>query len=201
MASEAPPPAGESRPIGSPTVTWFELFYDLVVVANRLPVAAETDEDGAVRWVRSPGGLVSSMEPALRDSRAIWVGWSGRVSSEDDVDVPVPQSLGPCALREVPLTATQVELYYEGFCNATLWPLYHDAIATPVYHRHMWDAYVEVNRAFAAQAAEVAGGHPVLLDRFLDDGEASLAIVIPRGFGDQAAARRPAVVQLIIDGT
>ena len=33
MASEAPPPAGESRPIGSPTVTWFELFYDLVVVA------------------------------------------------------------------------------------------------------------------------------------------------------------------------
>jgi trehalose 6-phosphate synthase len=131
--------------------------YELVVVANRLPVAAETGEHGEVRWVRSPGGLVSSLEPALRSSRAVWVGWSGRVASDDVVDVPVPSSLGPCDLREVPLTATQLELYYEGFCNSTLWPLYHDAIATPVYHRHMWDAYVEVNRAFAARAAEVAG--------------------------------------------
>ena len=50
--------------------------------------------------------------------------------------------------------------YYEGFCNATLWPLYHDVIAQPEFHREWWDAYVRVNRRYAeavvAQAAEGA---------------------------------------------
>jgi len=46
-----------------------------------------------------------------------------------------------------------VERYYEGFSNATLWPLYHDCIAEPVFHREWWDAYQQVNRRFADAAA------------------------------------------------
>ena len=49
----------------------------------------------------------------------------------------------------VPLTAADVEEYYEGFSNATLWPLYHDVIVKPIYHREWWDRYVAVNRRFA----------------------------------------------------
>jgi trehalose 6-phosphate synthase len=49
-----------------------------------------------------------------------------------------------------------VEDYYEGFSNATLWPLYHDVVAPPVYHRHWWQAYVRVNQRFAEVVAEVA---------------------------------------------
>jgi trehalose 6-phosphate synthase len=54
------------------------------------------------------------------------------------------------------LSAEQVRDYYEGFCNATLWPLYHDVIAPPEFHRRWWEAYVAVNRSFARAAVEQA---------------------------------------------
>ena len=137
--------------------------YEFVVVANRLPVAAETGDDGTLSWARSPGGLVSALEPTLRRDSAVWVGWSGRYApdpySTGDLGVelsPLPDGIGPCPLVEVELTRTEMEGYYEGFSTSTLWPLYHDAVATPVYHRHFWEPYVAVNRRFAEQVAELA---------------------------------------------
>ncbi|RAE44250.1 trehalose-6-phosphate synthase, partial [Burkholderia multivorans] len=59
-------------------------------------------------------------------------------------------------LIPVTLTNEDVLRYYEGFSNATLWPLYHDVIAPPEYHRTWWDAYVRVNERFAQKVAEVA---------------------------------------------
>ena len=56
----------------------------------------------------------------------------------------------------VPLSEDEIEEFYEGFSNATLWPLYHDVVAKPEFHREWWDAYVRVNRRFAERAAEVA---------------------------------------------
>ena len=61
-----------------------------------------------------------------------------------------------CACIPCALSAQDVEEYYEGFSNATLWPLYHDVVATPAYHRHWWQAYVKVNQRFAEAVAEVA---------------------------------------------
>ena len=57
----------------------------------------------------------------------------------------------------VALSSREVADYYEGFSNGTLWPLYHDVIATPEFHREWWDAYVTVNQRFADQTAQVAG--------------------------------------------
>ncbi|MCL6091331.1 MAG: trehalose-6-phosphate synthase, partial [Actinobacteria bacterium] len=60
------------------------------------------------------------------------------------------------------LDEEEVGTYYEGFCNATLWPLYHDVVAPPVYSRRWWHAYVEVNQRFAsAVAAHAAPGATV----------------------------------------
>ena len=131
--------------------------HDLVVVANRLPVVAVPAEgDDAPTWERAPGGLVSALEPVLREVDAVWVGWSG-VASDAEQEAPSAASMpGPVPLVDVPLTSDLVQRYYEGCCNATLWPLYHDAIATPVYHRETWDAYVEVNRIFADAVAAAA---------------------------------------------
>jgi trehalose 6-phosphate synthase len=56
----------------------------------------------------------------------------------------------------VGLSAADVRDFYEGFSNATLWPLYHDVIAPPVFRRPWWDAYVTVNRRFAEEAAAQA---------------------------------------------
>jgi trehalose 6-phosphate synthase len=124
---------------------------DFVVVANRLPVDLETLPDGSTRWKRSPGGLVTALEPILRSNKGAWVGWAGVPDAavdpiiEDDVE-----------MHPVPLSATEVADYYEGFSNATLWPLYHELIVRPIYHRQWWKAYVEVNRRFAEETAKVA---------------------------------------------
>jgi trehalose 6-phosphate synthase len=59
-------------------------------------------------------------------------------------------------LRAVPLSAEEIERYYEGFCNSSLWPLYHDAVETPSYRRRWWEAYRRVNERFADAAAAAA---------------------------------------------
>jgi trehalose 6-phosphate synthase len=123
-----------------------------VVVANRMPVDLEEQPDGSREWRRSPGGLVTALEPMLRVRGGVWVGWVGR----PDVEVEPLLEEG-LALHPVPLSADEVRDYYEGFANSTLWPLYHDVVATPAFHRHWWQAYVRVNQRFAEAVAAVAG--------------------------------------------
>jgi trehalose 6-phosphate synthase len=124
---------------------------DLVIVANRLPVDRVVNPDGSEDWRKSPGGLVTAIEPVMRENDGAWIGWSGGTDGGLDPFVDDGLSLVP-----VPLAAEEVEYFYEGFSNATLWPLYHDVVAKPEFHREWWDAYVKVNRRFADKAAEVA---------------------------------------------
>ncbi|MDJ0349098.1 bifunctional alpha,alpha-trehalose-phosphate synthase (UDP-forming)/trehalose-phosphatase [Cryobacterium sp. PH29-G1] len=125
--------------------------YSLVVVSNRLPVDFEEAEDGTVTWRTSPGGLVTALEPLMRSSHGAWVGWPGVADRDFEPFENDGISLVPVRLNEV-----DIEDYYEGFSNDTLWPLYHDVIAPPSFHRETWDAYVAVNRRFAASAAAIA---------------------------------------------
>jgi trehalose 6-phosphate synthase len=128
---------------------------DFVVVANRLPVDLERLPDGSTTWKRSPGGLVTALEPLLRRRRGAWVGWPGVIGDEiDGDDEPIVQD--ELRLQPVRLSAEDVAEYYEGFSNATLWPLYHDVIVKPLYHREWWDRYVDVNRRFADAASRAA---------------------------------------------
>jgi trehalose 6-phosphate synthase len=124
---------------------------DFVVVANRLLVDLEQLPDGTQRWNSSPGGLVTALEPFLRSRNGAWVGWPGVPDAEVE-----PIADGGITLHPVTLSQAELTDYYEGFSNATLWPLYHDVVAPPVFHRHWWNAYVEVNERFTAAAAKVA---------------------------------------------
>src|SRR6201986_1207808 len=128
---------------------------DFVVVANRLPIDLERLPDGSTRWKRSPGGLVTALEPLLRRRHGAWIGWPGVV--DDDVDTEDPPIVEEdLRLHPVRLSADDVAEYYEGFSNATLWPLYHDVIVKPIYHREWWDRYVDVNRRFAEATSRAA---------------------------------------------
>ncbi|AHC27417.2 trehalose-phosphate synthase [Mycolicibacterium neoaurum] len=124
---------------------------DFVVVANRLPIDQVRLPDGTTTWKRSPGGLVTALEPILRKQSGAWIGWAGVPDGDEEPIVQEDLKLYP-----VRLSAEDVALYYEGFSNATLWPLYHDVIVKPQYHRHWWDRYVEVNRRFAEATARAA---------------------------------------------
>jgi len=123
----------------------------VVVVANRLPVDQVVAADGTVSWTRSPGGLVTALEPFVAGRGGAWVGWSGSAG-----EAPEPFESGGMHLVPVALSEDDVDQYYEGFSNASLWPLYHDVVEKPEYHRTWWNSYVQVNRRFAEKAAEVA---------------------------------------------
>jgi trehalose 6-phosphate synthase len=124
---------------------------DFVVVANRLPIDMERLPDGTTTWKRSPGGLVTALEPLLRRRRGAWIGWPGIPDAGDE---PIEQD--DMRLCPVSLSADDIAEYYEGFSNAALWPLYHDVIVKPIYHREWWDRYVDVNRRFAEATAKTA---------------------------------------------
>ncbi len=124
---------------------------EFVVVANRLPASVHRTGTGAEVWRRSPGGLVNTLEPLLRKRHGAWVGWPGVAGT-----VSPPVSDGGIRLAPVPLDEHAVSSYYEGFSNSTLWPLYHDVVMPPAYHRTWWDSYVEVNQCFAEAAAKVS---------------------------------------------
>ena len=131
--------------------------YDLVVVANRLPVDRvdpTVEGEGGEAWRTSPGGLVTALEPIMRAAKGAWVGWSG--SPDDHLD---PFEHDGIHLVPLALTTQEVADYYEGFSNATLWPLYHDVIAPPEFHRDWWETYRVINQRFAqAAAAQAARG-------------------------------------------
>jgi trehalose 6-phosphate synthase len=122
-----------------------------VVVANRLPVDKVPTASGQ-EWRRSPGGLVTALHPVLADNRGVWVGWAGASGPTPD-----PFELDGIRLHPIPLSTEDVERYYEGQSNGTIWPLYHDAVEPPVFRRRWRESYREVNARFADAVAEVAG--------------------------------------------
>ncbi len=124
---------------------------DLVVVANRLSFDLEVQPDGETTARQAPGGLVTALTPILRRQHGAWIGWPGT----PDVTVKPTEAEG-VSLHPLTLSTQEVNDYYEGFSNGTLWPLYHDVVAEPEFHRTWWDAYEQVNRRFAEAAAEVA---------------------------------------------
>ncbi len=125
---------------------------NFVVVANRLPVDRVVSENGDVSWRTSPGGLVTALEPLMHERGGAWVGWIGAADEE-----LAPFDHDGYRVMPVELTEMEVQEYYEGFSNDTLWPLYHDSVAYPSYHREWWDAYRKINYRFAEVAAKTAG--------------------------------------------
>jgi trehalose 6-phosphate synthase len=115
----------------------------LIAYANRLPVARS--QRG---WTVSPGGLVSALRPALESRDAVWVGWDGGAD-----DVPRRVTGLDVELLPVALSRREVEDYYRGFANRTLWPLLHGLIEQPLFERRWWNAYRDVNERFAALEA------------------------------------------------
>lgn len=94
---------------------------------------------------------MSAMEPVIRSRRGLWVGWDGASGR-----TPRARQADGLALAPVKLTREQMEMFYEGFSNSTLWPLYHDAIITPQFHRPWWKSYREVNAKFAEAVIQQA---------------------------------------------
>jgi len=120
----------------------------LVVVSNRLPVRRARG-----KWKTSPGGLVAALHPLLAGRGGAWVGWPGSMRT-----VPKPFEHDGIQLYPLEIPSDEFKGFYEGFANGTLWPLYHDAVRVPEYHRSWWYPYVLANRRYAEATAKTL--HP-----------------------------------------
>jgi trehalose 6-phosphate synthase/phosphatase len=122
----------------------------LVVVSNRLPLTLQKNDAG--HWVteKSSGGLASAMNPLLRRSGGIWIGWSGDTGEDDSEERRAV--LQDWARAEhcfaIDLPADVASGFYEGYANQTLWPVFHYALSHLRFDEKGWEAYVEANRIF-----------------------------------------------------
>ena len=118
----------------------------LVMLANRLPVVKTR-----AGWREADGGLVTALSAVFESRPGFWVGWAGE---SQDVPRTLPH-LG-ATLVPVPLPRRQVEGYYHGFSNSTLWPLFHSLVDRVTINGRWWRDYCDVNMLFARRALEVA---------------------------------------------
>ena len=121
----------------------------LVVVSNRLPVTLRRHGEGW-RVRASSGGLVTAMDPLLRRTDGIWIGWPGESSGIGDARRQ--EAIDHWARRQeyviVDLPQKTVHLFYEGYSNQAVWPLFHYFPSLLVCNPESWDAYVEANKRF-----------------------------------------------------
>jgi trehalose 6-phosphate synthase/phosphatase len=126
----------------------------VLIVSNRLPIAVNRDaQSGQLRVTRSPGGLATGLSGIHARSGGLWIGWpgfGGDVTSEEEADLA--QRYSELGVVPVPLSADEVDRYYEQFCNGILWPALHYLIGQLPLHVTGFDLYETVNRRFADAA-------------------------------------------------
>ena len=122
------------------------------MVSNRLPIAFREDKAGVRAPTLAPGGLVAAVAPAIEGKNAAWVGWDGTFDGPEE-----PLGIQGMTLFPISLSQRLVQDHYEGFSNATLWPLMHDVGIDFEFEPSWWDAYRQVNQGFAEAIAHRAG--------------------------------------------
>ena len=136
----------------------------MLLVANRLPITVSRSADGRLEYSVSAGGMVSALL-GVKNVRMVWVGWC-----------PVPEDTTPAELGQIRrallargcvpifLPAEEATLYYNGFCNDVLWPLFHYVVSrTPEAEESagerelaLWAAYRRVNERFSEVVSSLA---------------------------------------------
>jgi trehalose 6-phosphate synthase len=109
----------------------------LIVISNRVSAGG-----GA------KGGLAVALSAALREHGGIWFGWSGRETSQFTGHIDL-QRVDGVTTATVDLEEQDIEEYYNGYANRTLWPLFHYRIDLAEYERSFADGYQRANERFA----------------------------------------------------
>jgi len=147
----------------------FHTAQRLVIVSNRLPFTVE-QRDGQIEFKESAGGVATGLkslletmqDSLLRKPEYCWVGWPGATVSEEQKPAVLDRARAEYRSCPVFLSEEDFDKFYEGFCNKTIWPLFHYFPATAQYDENYWLQYKKVNEAFCATLLEVIGPDDVL---------------------------------------
>lgn len=128
-----------------------------IIVSNRLPLSLSI-ENGEVNATPSVGGLATGLKSVHTEGNGIWLGWSGLIDSEIDeaLKPKVESALVNQQCDSVVLTQEEVDGFYFGFSNRTLWPLFHYFTEFTEFNNADWETYKRVNQKFADLIVEHA---------------------------------------------
>ena len=129
----------------------------LIVAANRLPISVSKRE-GQFHFRPSPGGLAVGLSCLPDSLERLWMGWPG-ISGEQlrpDERQYLRESLRGQNAAPVFLSQRQIDQYYLGFCNKTIWPLFHYFPVRTVFEQQYWKSYQQVNHLFCEEVLKVA---------------------------------------------
>jgi trehalose-6-phosphate synthase len=129
----------------------------VVVIANREPYIHQR-VNGKIDMIRPASGLVTALEPILRQCGGLWIahgsGSADRETTDAKGEIAVPPFQPKYKLKRIWLSQEEEEGYYYGFANEGLWPLCHLAHNRPVFRLSDWRQYCKVNKRFCDETPE-----------------------------------------------
>lgn len=132
----------------------------LIVVSNRLPLKT-VKRDGRTVFTESDGGLVSALKSYFEKhqdrsySKHIWIGAADFAESKWNKAKATGNLSSSYEVTPIFIDDTIFSKYYNGFCNATIWPLFHYFPSYAEYREDAFDAYEEVNQIFCNKLLEI----------------------------------------------
>jgi trehalose 6-phosphate synthase/phosphatase len=134
-----------------------------IIISNRLPVQLQIS-NGAITATPSVGGLATGMKSVHSGGDSLWIGWSGLTDEEipEELVPNIDQALAEHGSSKVRLTKKEVDGFYYGFSNRTIWPLFHYFLEYSEFELSSWETYKEVNQKFANAILEKAGDEDVI---------------------------------------
>lgn len=128
-----------------------------IIISNRLPVQLQIS-NGDISAVPSVGGLATGMKSVHSGGDSLWIGWSGLTEEEipEGLSPKIDKALLEHGAAQVHLNQAEIDGFYFGFSNRTIWPLFHYFIQYSEFELDNWEIYKEVNQKFADVILEKA---------------------------------------------
>jgi trehalose 6-phosphate synthase/phosphatase len=126
-----------------------------IIVSNRLPVSLRLKQ-GKFEFKPSAGGLATGLGSIYKEGENIWIGWPGNDVESQEQREEIIEELKSLKMAPVFLTKQDIEEFYEGFSNGTIWPAFHYFTQYINYEQSHWDTYVQVNKKFCEAILEKA---------------------------------------------
>ncbi|MBT8185850.1 MAG: trehalose-6-phosphate synthase, partial [Eudoraea sp.] len=128
-----------------------------IIISNRLPVQLQIG-NGIITAVPSVGGLATGMKSVHAGGDSLWIGWSGLTDEEtpEQLITDIDKALARHGSSKVNLSQEEVDGFYFGFSNRTIWPLFHYFLEYSEFELNSWNTYKAVNQKFADAILEKA---------------------------------------------
>lgn len=134
-----------------------------IIISNRLPVQLQIS-NGTISAIPSVGGLATGMKSVHSGGDSLWIGWSGLTDEEtpEELESQIDDALAEHGSSKVKLTQKEVDGFYYGFSNRTVWPLFHYFLEYSEFEWESWEIYKSVNQKFADAILDKADNDDVI---------------------------------------